>query len=301
MIEESKYHKQGSLFAFIAFFIWGIFPLYWQLLLHVPLEDVLALRIIYLAVLMQLFLFWQKQSSGLLIILHNPRIFIQVLASTAMIGINWYIFMYIVMTGKTIQASLGYFINPLINILLGIVFFKERLTSIQIIAAFCALVGVLPYLFNHENLPIYAFLLALSFAFYSLIRKSSPLNASLGLAAESSLLSVAILVYFMLNNFSDKLVQLSQYDFNTHLFLIGGGIVTAIPLLLFIKAAQRIRLSSLGYFQYIAPTCQFVIAVFIFGEELNSKLVFCFIMTWIGLALIVSEQFLKNWRKKAAH
>ncbi len=250
---------------------------------------------------MLLFIFWQKQSFSLISILQNPKIFIRVLASTAMIGINWYIFMYIVMTGKTIQASLGYFINPLINILLGIVFFKERLSSMQKIAAFCALVGVLPYLFNQENLPIYAFLLALSFAFYSLIRKSSPLNASLGLAAESSLLSIAIFIYFVLNDYSEKFLQLSQYDLNTHLFLIGGGIVTAVPLLLFIKAAQRIRLSSLGYFQYIAPTCQFVIAVFIFGEELNSKLVFCFVMTWLGLALIVSEQYLKNWRKKASH
>lgn len=266
-----------------AYVIWGLLPLFIRALHPLPVADILAHRIIWsLAILLVLATIMHRWSA-IRTTLRTPRYLLALFASTLLIASNWMIYVYSVNSGHTLQASLGYFINPLVNVLLGVIVLRERIGKPETVAILLAAAGVVALAVQQGGIPLIPLGLALSFGLYGLVRKMIGLGPVEGLLIETGIL-LPLAAGWLLTTPS----TLAPADAPPLWMLIASGFVTTIPMLLFAGAANRMRYSELGLLQYIGPTLQLLIAVLVFGEPLLPIHMLAFALIWSGLAVYVA-------------
>lgn len=285
--------NRGLLYGIVAYTIWGLLPIYWKALKQVPASEILANRIIWSFVFVAAVLTIRRKWDWLKPALRNKRIITIYAISGLLLGSNWFIYIWAVNAGFVIETSLGYFINPLLNVLLGVVFLHERLRSGQMAALGLAAGGVLYLTFGYGSFPWIALLLAGTFGFYGLLRKTAPLESMEGLTLETAFLILPATTFLFYLSQQGTLA-LGSSDWQTNLLLIGVGVVTAVPLLLFGAAARRISLTNLGLLQYIAPTIQFLLGLFLFGESFSYQQFIGFSFIWIALLIYIFESLWFN-------
>lgn len=278
--------SRGALYALLAYGAWGLSPIFWKELVHLPVELVLAHRVIWAAVVFYLLLRWTGGAKGLGRAMVSRSAL--VLFTTALLLVtNWFIYLFAVSTNRILDASLGYFINPLLNVVLGMLVLGERLRGGQWIAVALALVGVLRLATAADRFPWIALALAGSFGLYGLLRKTAPQDALLGSNIETGFMIPVALVYLLAPTGGGEAMQaLAPVDW---MLLLGTGLQTALPLLWFSSAARRLPLSTLGFFQYIAPSLQFLLAVFWFAEPFDAVKLQSFGLIWAALAVFSLE------------
>lgn len=289
--------KSGLLMGLGAYALWGVLPLYFKALVHVGSTQIVAHRILWsLIFLGALATFWKKWPL-IRSALANRRVALTLLLTAILIGINWLVYIYAVVSGHVLEGSLGYYLNPLVNVLLGVFLLKEKLSRLQKAAVFLAGAGVAILAFGAGEAIWISLTLAASFAVYGFLRKVAPVESLEGLWIETLFLAPLALGWVL------WLTQAGDSDFRqsgmTDLLLIAGGALTAIPLLLFTAAAKRLPYSTLGFLQYVAPSIQFLLAVFVFGEPLTTAHIICFAAIWVALAIFVGEG-LRSHRAAAA-
>ena len=281
-------NRIGLAAALSAYCMWGIFPLYWKALQVIPSWEIICHRIVWSLVLTFFLLILQGRQKALRRALTNRRTLLTTLATSTLLGSNWLVYIWAVNNGNIVESSLGYFINPLIAVLLGVLFLQEKLRLGQWIALGVALGGVLYLTFSYGSFPWIGLTLAITFALYSLLRKTATLHSLEGLFCETVLLSIPaglILIYLTHMGTSGFV---SQGPWIT-LLLIGTGVITSLPLLLFVFGAQRITMTAIGLMQYLAPTIQFLIGLLIFHEPFPPAKMIGFAIIWAALVLFTVE------------
>ncbi len=273
-------HRQGILYAVSAYAIWGLFPVYWKLLGSIPALEILSHRVIWSSILLLGVSFSYGSWQELVKLLLNPKRSLPLLASASILALNWGLYIYGVNSDRIIETSLGYFINPLVSVLLGVIILRERLKWAEWTAFFLATVGVSYSIFAVGQVPWIALGLAFSFGTYGLLRKVIIVKPLLGLTVETCLLAPVAIAYLALHNDN----HFGQSGSITML-LIGCGVVTSIPLLCFNSAVQQLRLSTMGFFQYIAPSLQLIVGVWLYHEPFTRSNAIVFGFIWIALAL----------------
>ena len=282
--------NQGLIYASLGYIIWGLLPVYWKSLGQVSSLEILCHRMIWSVPFLLIILGLKKRWKWVKEIRRNPRQVRIYLVSALLLSVNWITYVYSVISGRIVESSLGYFINPLIYVVLGMIFLGERLRKFQIVAVFLALIGVIYLTFFYGSFPWIALVLALTFGFYGLIRKTGCLEALEGLTLETAIMFFpAVFVLFLLNVRSGISFAGSNMDLN--LLLILAGPATALPLLLFAEGARRISLASLGILQYIAPFLQFLIGILVYQESFNKQRLIGFCLIWIALAIYTAESY----------
>jgi len=282
--------RKGLVFGLTAHSMWGLFPLYFKAVEAVPALEVLVHRIVWSLVLLLPLVLIQRQWPEVRRVLRDRRTLGVLLLTTCLIAINWYLFIVAVETGRVIQASLGYFINPLVNIVLGMVFLRERLSRPAAIAVVLAVIGVAAQTIMIGSLPVIALVLAFSFGFYGLLRKTARVGSVVGLTIETAILTPIGLGYLMWAHRAGRL-SFASGDLSLDLLLIVAGAITAAPLLLFTAAARLLPLSTMGFLQYVAPSGHFLLAVFAFGEPFTTAHLVTFACIWTALAIFTRDQF----------
>lgn len=293
--QQHKLYKTGLVYALLSYGVWGVFPLYWKMLLHVPAQQILAHRIVWSLIFLFLILAWRRDKIFLQYIT-SPRTLGILFITAALIGGNWFVYIYAVNSNHIVEASLGYYINPMVNILLGVIFLKERLSRIQIIAVAFAFAGVAFLTFHHGRVPVISLFLGFSFGIYGLLRKKANLQSMPGLMVETLLLAPVALWYLWSMN-SLGTGAFGHHSLLTDMLLIVGGPVTALPLFWFGIAATRIPLSTLGFIQYLAPTLQLLIGIVVFREPFSFAYMVSFGLVWTGLG-IYSYSVIRNLQNK---
>jgi len=273
-----------------AFLLWGFFPIYWKILRHVPSTQILAHRVIWSLVLLVLLLFIQGRWRDTRIFAPfypNTLIFI---ITAFILGSNWLIYIWAINSGQIVESSLGYFINPLVNVFLGMALLRERIYRWQKLSLILALMGVLFLIFRYGRIPWIALMLAFTFGTYGLLRKTSKAGSMVGLFFDTAILLPIVLAYLIIlaSHGSGAFLCI---DRRTDMLLMGSGIVTAIPLLLFAHGARIIPYSAVGFFQYITPTSQLLIGVFLYGEPFTSTHALCFGLIWMAIAIYSFSTF----------
>ncbi|MCA1029459.1 EamA family transporter RarD [Bacillus timonensis] len=286
--EQAKQHGIGVMYTTLAYLIWGILPLYWKLLDEVTAFEILAHRVFWSFVFVMMIIFVSKRlqtfSTDLKNTFTNVRALFAVSSAAVLISTNWFIYIWAVNADHIIEASLGYYINPLVSVLLGIIVLKERLLFWQSISFILAGVGVLILTFQYGQFPWIAITLAVSFGLYGLTKKLTKLDPIIGLTLETLLVAPIAFLYlaFLANNQMGSFLPAS---FDVKLLLIGAGIVTAMPLLWFAQGAKRIPLSMIGILQYIAPTISLVLGVFLYNEHFSKVHLVTFMFIWTALVI----------------
>ena len=276
--------RSGLPLAIAAYICWGFLPLYIALLRHVPAFELVGWRVIFTLPLCLAIILLRRQWPDLRTALSTPKVFRRLVASALLIGTNWVIYVAAVNAGHIYAASLGYYINPLINVLLGTVFLGERLSRLQWGAVALATGGVTILLFGATETLGISLALGITFGLYGLVRKVTPVGSVPGLTIESGVLlplALATTVWFAAGPAPSSF----GHEWRTSLLLIGAGVVTAVPLLLFAVAARRMDYSTLGFTQFLAPTIVFVLGLTVFGEELRPAQLACFALIWSAIAL----------------
>ena len=286
----SEYNK-GLLYGLLCYCIWGLFPLYWRLLDHVDSFEILAHRMLWSAVFMAT-LFMGIRKMRLRQHIRQPRQYLMLLVTGTLISFNWVLYIWAINNGYILQSSLGYYINPLVNVLLGYIFLGERLNRAQTIALLLALAGVLYFTIDYGRFPIVSLGLAFSFGIYGLLKKKMGLNATPALTVETLWMMLPALVFLTLQ-FNKGTSALNSFDPLTWLLLFLAGAVTAIPLLFYGKAAERITLTALGFLQYVSPTGQFLIGIFVYQESFTTAHLVCFGCIWAGLTVFTIDTIRK--------
>jgi chloramphenicol-sensitive protein RarD len=276
----------GFAYAFAAYLAWGAFPAYWKQLSHVPGVQLVAHRVVWSFLFVTVLLTVLRRWSELLGVLRNRRALAALLLTTGLISINWGLFIGAVNTGRVMEASLGYYINPLVNVLLGRLFLGERLRPLQLAAVGLALLGVLNLTLGVGQVPWMALALAGSFSLYGLVRKLAPVESLTGLAVETGLAAPEGLAVLFLGGWESPVMGATPRD---TLFLIGSGVATALPLLWFALGARRLRYSTLGIIQYLAPTCQLALAVLVYGEAFTPRHAVTFSLIWTAVLLYTCD------------
>lgn len=281
-MQLNREQKIGGIFAASAYTLWGIAPLYFKNIDFVPALEILLHRIVWSFLLLAVILTVMKQWSSVQAVFQKPKLLAAMLGTALLLAGNWGLFIWAVNNEHMLEASLGYYINPLLNILLGMLFLGERLRKLQWAAVALALTGVLIQLAYFGSLPWVALVLASSFALYGLFRKKLAVEALSGLFVESLLLMPLALLYWW--QFADSAsANMLQNSFSLNLWLVAAGVVTTVPLLCFIAAARRLQLSTMGFFQYIGPSFMFVFGVFLYNEPLDPSKLVTFAFIWTAL------------------
>ena len=288
--------RSGLYAAVTAFVIWGLFPLYLKPLADVPALQVMAHRVVWCCLLVFAWLAIRGELGTVRAALANPGTRVRLMASATLISVNWLIYVWAVGNDHVVDASLGYFINPLLNVVLGVFVLHERLNRAQWIAVGLAAVGVVYLAFVTGRPPWIAISLALSFGFYGLLRKVVAVDSVPGLATETLLLSpfaIALLAWVEWNGSG----AFGHAGAVTNALLVGSGLVTALPLALFAFGARLIPFSTLGLLQYLGPTLQFLIGVFVFNEPFPAARAVGFVMIWSALAIYAADGLWRNRRR----
>ncbi len=290
--------RLGVIFGLAAYSLWGFFPVFFKALEGATPLEIVCHRIFWSVVFLFILVTARRQLGQVFITLRNRQILLTLCGSTLLIATNWLVFIYAVQHGEVLQSSLGYFITPLLSILFGFIFLQERLNRWQLFSVLLALIGVLNLAFHHDQFPWIALILATSFGLYGLLRKVARVEAMIGLTVETLLLgpfALAYIIYLTTQQDSSFLAGTLRLD----LLLPLSGVVTAIPLLLFVAAARRLQLATVGFLQYITPSLHFILAVWLYNEPFSQGHLISFLFIWAGLGVYSCNTVWKNraaWR-----
>jgi len=288
----------GVLQAAAAFVLWGLMPLYFQHVASVAPMEVVAHRAVWALVFVLALLAWRGHWAGLHQALRRPRVVALAAASAAILSLNWLLYVVAVQNGRVVEASLGYFINPLVNVLVGVAVLGERLRRAQWVAVGLAAAGVLWLSWTAGTPPWIALVLAVSFSIYGLLRKTSTLGPLEGLALETLLVAPVALPLLLWWSFSGDTVRNSGWAIVPWLVMLGP--LTALPLMLFASAARRLQLATVGLMQYISPTLQLLTGVLLFGEAFDAQRAVGFALIWSALAVYSAHAWHAHRRARAA-
>jgi len=287
----------GVIYAGAAFLIWGLAAVYWKELRSVPPLEIIAHRVAWSFFFLLLLIVWQRQWAEFVAILRNRQMLFILLSSAILVAANWLLYVWAVNNNHLLQASLGYYINPLVNVVLGMVFLRERLRPPQIMAVMLATSGVIYLTIQYGVFPWIAICLAMSFGLYGLIRKVAPVSPLVGLAVETLLISLPAIGYLLYLDFQGT-GSIFRVSLKLDLLLIGCAPLTAIPLLFFNAGAKRLYLSTLGLMQYIGPSGMFLLAVCYYHEPFSTAQVWTFVMIWAALAIYSTDSVIYYRRER---
>jgi chloramphenicol-sensitive protein RarD len=285
--------KKGILYGLAAYLLWGFFPIYWKFLHNVSALQVIGHRIAWSFLTLIAFVLITRQWNEFRSAAYNGRAIRLYTISSVLLTVNWLVYVWGVNAGFIVETSLGYFINPLLSVLLGVVFLRERLRSIQWLAVALAAIGVIYLTVVYGRLPWIALSLAISFGFYGLVKKLAPLSSLYGLTLETAIVFPVAFVYLLVVEFNGQAAFLHE-GITIDLLLAGAGVVTTVPLLLFASAARKIPLSMIGLLQYVAPTIQFLLGVFLYREPFDLSHLVGFSIVWVALVVFWVENLLTN-------
>lgn len=289
--------RNGLLTAAVAYILWGLFPIYWKLLQDVPPLEILGHRVVWSLAVVIILLAVRQNWAWMGRMLSRPAI-LRAAALTALLLIsNWFMYIWANNNGHIVEASLGYFITPLVSVLLGLVVLRERLRPGQWLAIGIAAAGVGYLLLNAGGLLWISFGLALTFGFYGLLRKTAHLGSLEGLTVEMGVLFLPALAWLVYLQFTG-VGSFGRSDALTTLLLVGCGLVTAVPLLFFARGAKQVPLSALGVLQYVAPTLQFLLGVLVYGEAFTTARLIGFSIIWTALILYTGEGIWQSRRRQ---
>lgn len=288
-------NRTGLALALGAYLIWGLFPLYWKQLESIPSGEILAHRIVWASLFMLFLTIVRKQWRSLLNLIASPRHLFVASLATILVAINWWLYIYAVNNGHIVETSMGYFINPLVSILLGVIIFQEHLRRGQVLAVLLAAAGVVYLIIEHGSVPYIALTLACSFGLYGAVKKKAQYPVINGMALETCLLLLPAIGYLgyiqsLNHNYFD-------YSINFQLLLTMGGLVTLLPLLLFAAATRRISLTLIGICQYLAPSLQLMIGILVFGEKMDPARWTAFGFIWLALLVYTLEGLIRSRSK----
>lgn len=293
--------KQGIIYGILAYMLWGILPIYWKLLETTGADIVLAHRIIWSFVFMIAFILvtkrWTAFTAEWKRIIRKRKTFITIASASIVISLNWLVFIWAVQHDFVVQASLGYYINPLVSVLFAIIFLKESLSKGQLISFLLAGIGVVYLTMDYGVFPWVSLVLAFSFASYGLLKKIASIDATFSLAIETLVVTPIALLYLWAT--AGASIGFSGESFTSVTLLIGAGVATAIPLLLFGSAVLYIPLSMVGFLQYIAPTFMLVLGVFLYDEPFTQAHLITFTLIWVSLVLYMYSSFQQHKKSKA--
>jgi chloramphenicol-sensitive protein RarD len=290
MNAESRTRRTGFLLGLGAYASWGVLPIYFKAIDHVSAVEIVAHRVVWSLIFLALLATIARKWPGIRAALTTPRVLLTLLVTSILIGANWLIWIYAVVSGHVLEGSLGYYLNPLVNVVMGVFLLKERLSRLQIAAVVLAGAGVAVLAAGASGAIWISLSLAITFATYGFLRKVAPVDSLEGLTVETALLTPlagAWILWMMSRGESGFLAG----DVSTDILLVAAGAITAIPLLLFTGAARRLPYSTLGFLQYIAPSLQFALAVAVYGEEFRLAHAICFGAIWTALAIFAFEGF----------
>jgi chloramphenicol-sensitive protein RarD len=285
--------RSGIIYAALAFLCWGLFPIYFHALDDVPPMQILAHRMLWSLGFLLIVLLLRRQWKWLNVV-RQPRVFFSFVLSALLLSANWLVYIWSVTNHHVIEASLGYFINPLVNIMLGYLILKERLRTMQWVAIAIAALGVAWLTWQTGTVPWIALFLAFSFGSYGLLRKTAALGALEGLSFETIVLFPLAAAYVIWLTVNGQNVFINTGSDTTRVLLVMAGPLTAIPLLLFASGARRIPLSILGLLQYLSPTLQFLLGVWLFKEAFTADRLVGFALIWSALILFAGEGLLRR-------
>jgi chloramphenicol-sensitive protein RarD len=287
----------GVIYAGAAFLIWGLAAVYWKELRSVPPLEIIAHRVAWSFIFLLTLIVLQRQWAEFVAILQNLQMLLILLTSAILVAANWLLYVWAVNNNHLLQASLGYYINPLVNVVLGMVFLRERLRPPQILAVMLATSGVIYLTLQYGAFPWIAICLAISFGLYGLIRKVAPVSPLVGLTVETLLISLPAIGYLIYLDYQGT-GSIFRVSLNLDLLLMGCAPLTAIPLLFFTAGAKRLYLSTLGLMQYIGPSGMFLLAVFYYHEPFSTAQVWTFVMIWAALAIYSTDSVIYFRRQR---
>ncbi|WP_064092641.1 EamA family transporter RarD [Rossellomorea aquimaris] len=296
--------QAGIIYTAFSYFLWGILPIYWKFLNHVPADEILANRIFWSFWFMLMFLFvtkrWKDFHLYLKTSLTKKKQLLGLLLASLLVSTNWFIYIWAVNTNQMVEASLGYYINPLVSVLLGVFILKETLSKAQIVSFILASVGVLILTFSYGQFPWIAIGLAFSFGLYGLAKKLIQVDSAIGLTLETMTIAPLSLIY-ILYLFLSGTPSLFKVSVGTDLLLIGAGAATAIPLMFFSKGAQQIPLYMVGFLQYIAPTLTLILGIWVYKETFSFVHLISFLFIWLALTIFTLSrvQYARKRRREA--
>ncbi|KAB7667985.1 EamA family transporter RarD [Bacillus sp. B1-b2] len=285
---EKNNIRNGVLYAAVAYLIWGLFPIYWKNLQGVGADEILASRVLWSFVFMAIILTftrkWKLFYQTLLSFKKNKKQGLMLFIASILVSCNWFIYIWAVNSNKIIETSLGYYINPLVSVLLGIIVLKEKLSKIQYVSVALAGIGVFIITFSHGAFPWVAISLALTFGLYGLAKKLIKIDSEIGLTLETMFITPFALLYlgYLFIKGDHAFLNVSA---SLDVLLMTSGVLTAIPLLFFAKGAQRIPLSMLGFIQYLTPTLTLILGVFVYHEPFTSSHLLSFMFIWLALTI----------------
>jgi chloramphenicol-sensitive protein RarD len=291
---DRRQERSGLIAGFAAFITWGLVPVYWKLLKAIPAAEILAHRFVWTSVFLFLLLSWQRRWSEVRQDARSRRAMLYCLTSGTCIAINWYFFIWAVNAGHIIQTSLGYFMTPLVNVLFGALFLRERLSRWQLVSVFLATAAVLNLTLGYGRFPWIALILCFSFGLYGLLRKQSETRAIPGLFFETLAILPIAIIYLIVLYEKGELIFVQKLSLS--LLIISSGVVTGLPLVWFGHAARNLRLTTVGFLQYLAPTCSFFLGGFLYHETFTRAHLITFCMIWVALAIFTIEAV---WRWRA--
>jgi chloramphenicol-sensitive protein RarD len=275
--------NRGIVYALSAYIFWGLHPIYWKQLQNIPSSEIVAHRIVWSLIFFVIIFYMRKHWVRFKNKIINNKLSWILFLPAFLIGSNWAMYIWAVNTGFIIETSLGYFISPLVSVFLGVFILKETLEKIQWTAIIIAVCGVLVMTFVYGQFPWISLFLAVTWGTYGLLRKKSPLNAIEGLLLETSVLSIPALLYLIYLLYTASFSFAS--DFKISLLLAGTGVLSGLPLIIFISGARIINLSLIGILQYVYPTIIFIIGYYIYDEPMNEAKIIGFTFIWIALFL----------------
>ena len=291
----SQATKVGVICAIAAYTMWGVAPVYFKQLQVLPAMDILMHRIVWSAVLLFGLIFALKQWPKVSAALRSPTVMKVLFCAGLLLGANWLLFIWAINNDHLLEASLGYYINPLINVFFGRLFLGEVLRPMQKVAVGLALTGVGILIFTFGHLPWIALVLAITFSIYGLLRKKVAVDSLPGLFIETTLLLPFALVYWV--DFASEQSDLFANEWSLNALIVAAGLVTTAPLLCFTAAARRIMYSTLGFFQYIGPSIMFVLALFVYNEPFEMSRLITFGFVWLAL-VVFSTDSLRAYRQQ---
>ncbi len=280
--------KRGIVAGFLAYTLWGLLPAYWKAIEAIPPLEILCQRTVWSLFVVLAVLAARRQWGRVRKMRSRPKTLLLHLVSACLLSVNWFIYIWATVSGHIVDSSLGYFITPLLSVVLGVLFLHERLRAGQRVAIGFAVVGVLVLTVGYGSFPWIGLSLTFTFGFYGLLRKVSPLGSVEGLSLETAVLSLPALGYLFYQEAGHG-AFFGNAGTATGLLLVGTGLVTAIPLLLFASAARQVPLATVGLLQYIAPTFSFLLGVLVYGEPLTPARLLGFIPIWLALVLYSLE------------
>ncbi|WP_316899378.1 EamA family transporter RarD [Pseudodesulfovibrio indicus] len=285
---DPKQTTYGFIAALAAFLVWGLLPIYWKSLITVDPFEILCHRVVWSLVFISVILTVMKGWGDTFAPLKSRRDLLILTCSSLMIGGNWLLYIWAVNTGHVLETSLGYYINPLVNVLLGFVFFRERLRPLQLVAIGLAALGVINSVVSHGELPWISLALAVSFGLYGLLRKIASVESLPGLFLETMVLGPFALGYILWLQ-AHGTSALFHQGLDVDLLLVGAGVVTASPLIGFAFGARRLQLATVGVLQYLAPSIAFLLGVYVYKEPFSPSHLLTFAFIWSGLAVYTAE------------